>query len=54
MKLWDYTPKGKSTYLDVNPGAKPKYMRPYAVQKIHMDTFKKELDHLVEIDVLNE
>ena len=28
-------------------------MRPYAVPKIHMDTFKKELDHLVELGVLS-
>ena len=37
----------KKIHIDVKPDAKPKHMRPYAVPKIHMDTFKKKLDHLV-------
>ena len=28
-------------------------MRLYAVPKVHMDTFKKELDHLVKLGVLS-
>ena len=43
----------KKIHIDMKPDAKPKHMRPYAVPKIHMDTFKKELDHLVEIGVLS-
>ena len=51
MALWDcITIK---IHIDVMPGAKPKHLRPYGMPKIHMDTFKKELDHLVELGVLS-
>ena len=34
------------------PDAKPVHARPYPVPHIHMSTFKRELDHLVELGVL--
>ena len=43
----------KKFHIDIEPNAKPKHSRPYAVPHIHLDTFKKELDHLVKIGVLS-
>ena len=43
----------KKVHIEVLPDAKPRHMRPYAVPRVHMDTFKKELDHLVKIGVLS-
>jgi hypothetical protein len=37
--------------IDIMPGAKPKHVWPYAIARIHLEPFKKELDHLVRIGV---
>ena len=42
----------KQVHIDIDPNAKPVHSRPYPVPQIHLKTFKKELDHLVEIGVL--
>ena len=42
----------KKFHIDIKPDAKPVYARPYPVPHIHLSTFKKELDHLVELGVL--
>jgi hypothetical protein len=39
-------------HIDIMPGAKTKHSRPYAIARIHLEAFKKELDHLVSIGVL--
>ena len=36
-------------HIEVDPDAELVHARPYAVPKIHLLTFKKELDHLVEL-----
>jgi hypothetical protein len=40
-------------HIDLTPGAKPKHSRPYAIPRIHLAAFKKELDRLVQIEVLS-
>ena len=42
----------KKFHIEIDPDAKPVYQRPYAVPRVHLTTFKKELDHLVELGVL--
>ena len=42
----------KKFHIDVEPEAKPAYSRPYAIPRIHLNTFKKELDHLIKLGVL--
>jgi hypothetical protein len=42
----------KKVHIDIDPNAKPVHSRPYLVPRIHLKTFKKELNHLVRIGVL--
>ena len=42
----------KKFHIEIDPDAKPVYQRPYAVPRVHLTTFKKELDHLVTLGVL--
>ena len=42
----------KKVHIDIDPNAKPEHSRPYPVPRIHLNTFKKELNHLVRIGVL--
>jgi hypothetical protein len=43
----------RTFHIDLVPGAVPKHFRPYAIPVIHLEDFKKELIHLVEIGVLS-
>ena len=40
--------------VELKPDAKPHHSRPYPVPKIHKEQFKKELDSLVELGVLEK
>jgi hypothetical protein len=42
----------KKFYIDIDKNAKPVHARTYPVPRVHLQTFKKELDHLVAIGVL--
>jgi hypothetical protein len=42
----------KKVHIGIDPNAKPVHSRPYLVPRIHLKTFKKELNHLVEIGVI--
>ena len=39
----------KKFHIEIEEGAKPVHSRPYAVPIIHHNTFKQELEHLVDI-----
>ena len=43
----------KKFHIDIKEDAIPKHSRPYAVPRIHLEAFKKELDHLIKIGVLS-
>jgi hypothetical protein len=43
----------RTFHVDMVPGAIPKHSRPYPIPVIHLQAFKKELLHLVEIGVLS-
>ena len=45
--------KQNKVHLDLIDNARPFHSKPYAVPHLHLDTFKKELDRLVEIGVLS-
>jgi hypothetical protein len=42
----------KKFHIELEPGAKPRHVRPYPVPVIHLEILKKELIHLCEIGVL--
>jgi hypothetical protein len=42
----------KKVHIDIGPNAKLVHSRPCPVPQIHLNTFKKELNHLVRIGVL--
>lgn len=44
--------KKELIHLDLEPDSKPYHAKPYPVPKVHEETFKKELRHLVDIGVL--
>ena len=41
----------RKVHIDLLPDAKPVHLRPYPVPRVHLKTFKTELDHLVELGV---
>lgn len=43
---------GDEVHFDLKPDAKPWHGRPYPVPRVHRDTVRKEVDRLVDIDVL--
>ena len=43
----------KEIKIELLPGSEAVHSRPYPVPRIHEETFRKELDHLVEIGVLS-
>ena len=42
----------KQFHIDLIEGSIPKHQRAYPVPRIHLETFRKELNHLVELGVL--
>ena len=42
----------KQVHIELKPGAKPVHHRAYPVPHVHRQTFKKELDHMVELGIL--
>ena len=43
---------GEPMHIDLDSNATPVNLRPYPIPKLHLATFKKELDHLVSVGVL--
>ena len=43
----------KKFHIDIKEDAVPKHSRPYAIPNLHLEAFKKELEHLVDIGILS-
>ena len=43
----------KKFHIDIDEEAKPVHARSYAIPRVHLETFKKELMHLVKIGVIS-
>lgn len=41
-------------HIDIDPNVPPRHFKPYSIPRIHLPTCKKELDHLVQIGVLEK
>ena len=44
---------GEPMHIELEKGAQPVYRRPYPIPVVHMETFRRELEHLVRIGVLS-
>ena len=44
----------KKFSIDIKPDAVPKHSRPFSVPQVHLEAFKKELEHFVRIGVLSK
>ena len=44
----------KKFAIDIKPDAVPKHSRPYSIPQVHLEAFKKQLEHLVRIGVLSK
>jgi len=42
----------RKVHIELEKGATPKWSRPYPVPRIHLETFRKELFHMVELGIL--
>ena len=42
----------KKVHIDIDPDAKPVHAGAYPVPRVHLSTFRKELDHLMKLGVL--
>ena len=42
----------KKVRIETEPDAKPVHAQPYPVPRIHLSTYKCELDHLVHLGIL--
>jgi hypothetical protein len=42
----------KKVHINLIPSAKAVHLQPYPVPYLHLQKFKCELDHLIEIDIL--
>ena len=51
MEHWVFIPT--DFHIDLVPGAIAKHARPYPVPMIHLNAFKKEVLHLVEMGVIS-
>ena len=53
MEACDYAYPHKKVLIEIEPNERSVHKCAYAMSRIHMDTLKKELDHLVKMGVLS-